>query len=50
MKPEDIPNFEELSAVTEQGMFGELNLRDPNVRKVSEKDKKKDDKSKNADG
>lgn len=40
MNPKDIPNLEDLSVVTEQGMFGDLELRDPNVRKLKKKDKK----------
>lgn len=45
MEHKDTPNLEGLSVVTEQGMFGQLDLRDPNVRELSDKDKKKKDKN-----
>jgi hypothetical protein len=39
----------ELNVVTEQGMFGELGLEDPNLRKVKNK-KIKQDVNKNNNG
>lgn len=39
----DIKDLEGLSVVTEQGMFGDLNVKDPNDRKL--KKKKKEDES-----
>lgn len=38
--PKSIPNLENLSAVSEQGMYGDLGLRDPNVKKVKKKDRR----------
>ena len=36
-------NLEGLSVVTEQGIFGELDVEDPNVREVKKKKKKPSD-------
>lgn len=41
MQTELPKNMEGLSVVTEQGMFGELGVKDPNVRDLDKKKKKK---------